>query len=137
MDPTDPSPHPAIAFVRSFHEDLTRWFAGTDQRASVLGRLRDAVSPEMVLVYPSGTRLTGARFIESIEPLYGSSPGFTASIESPSLIRADTDYALVSYIETQTGARQSATANERSAFALIERDGNRWRWRFIQETAMQ
>ena len=137
MNHGDSPTHPAIAFVHAFHEDLTRWFAGTEDRDRVLGRLREAVSPDMILVYPSGERLTGAEFIASIAPLYGNSPGFTASIESPSLVKAGTDYALVSYVETQAGARQSASSNKRSAFALIERDAGVWRWRFIQETALR
>lgn len=90
----------------------------------------------MVLVYPSGRRFTGAGFLESIEDLYGSSPGFVATISDLELIQGDEHYAAVAYVESQTGARRSTPNNRRSALAVVVRDGNHWAWRFIQETAL-
>ena len=128
--------HPAITFVHAFHADLTRWFLGTGDRQAVWSRLAQATSPEMVLVYPSGRRLRGDELLKSIEDLRGKSPGFEASISELELIRGDESYAVVSYVETQTGARQSKADNQRSALAVIVREGDDWQWRFIQETAL-
>ena len=128
--------HPAKAFVYAFHADLSRWFTGDGDREAVWSRLVRGTSPDMVLVYPSGRRLNRAELLQSIEGLHGKSPGFEASISELELIRGNEDYAVVSYVETQTGARQSKADNQRSALAVIVRDGNEWRWRFIQETAL-
>lgn len=126
--------HPAVEFVHAFHSDLTDWFAGHRERASVHERLARSLHDEMVLVYPSGNRLLGREFLASIAELYGASPHFVASISNVELIRGDEDHAVVAYVETQTGARNSESENQRSALALIVRCGDGWRWRFIQET---
>ena len=128
--------HPAKAFVREFHADLTAWFSGDSPMDQVWRQLERATHPEMVLVYPSGERLSGAAFLKSIESLHGRSPGFVASVSDIELVYADDDRAVVSYKETQTGARQSAAENQRSALALVVRQGGVWTWRFIQETAL-
>ena len=128
--------HPAVGFVHAFHADLTRWFAGTEARDSVYDRLAQSLHPDMVLVYPSGNRMLGAEFLTSIADLHGSSPGFVASISDTELIRGDGSHAVVAYVETQTGARNSQSENRRSALALIVRRSDAWCWRFIQETGL-
>ena len=128
--------HPAIEFVYEFHRDLTCWFAGTGDSAAVLQRLGASLHPEMALVYPSGRRLLGAELVRTIADFNGSSPGFVASISDAELIRGDEDHAVVAYVETQTGARNSASENRRSALALIVRYQDRWCCRFIQETGL-
>ena len=130
------SDHPAAAFVHAFHADLTHWFAGTDDRAAVWSRLTGSVSDDMVLVYPSGQRLRGEEFLRTIQDRYGTSPGFVASISDLELVQGDANHGVVAYVEAQTGARASAVSNRRSAFALVQRAGDRWVWRFIQETAL-
>jgi len=132
MDPG----HPATTFVHAFHADLTRWFSGTGDREVVWSRLAEGTSPDMVLVYPSGRRLGGGELLQSIEELHGTSPGFEATISDLELIRGGQSFAVVSYVETQTGARQSRADNRRSALAVIVRDSDHWQWRFIQETAL-
>ncbi|MEM8607430.1 MAG: DUF4440 domain-containing protein [Myxococcota bacterium] len=127
--------HPAVNFVHGFHADLTHWFTGDGERALVRERLASALHPEMVLVYPSGNRLGGAEFLESIDALYGTSQGFVASISNTELLVGDVEHAVVAYVETQTGARNSQSVNSRSALALVVRRDDRWVWRFIQETA--
>lgn len=128
--------HPAIEFVHRFHQHLSDWFAGRRPEAEVW-RALVAASPEtMGLVYPSGQRLTGAQFLESIESRYGTSPGFLATIEGAQLVRDEPDHAVVAYQEVQQQATHSKSDNRRSALALIERDETGWRWRFIQETDM-
>lgn len=128
--------HPAAHFVHAFHEQLTRWFSGSHEREATLAALAATCPPTMSLVYPSGLELSGDAFIDSIAGLHGKSPGFEATITDLELLHAGPEHAVVRYVEGQTGAKQSAASNRRSAFALIERSEGRWRWRHIQETAM-
>ncbi|MEM7435136.1 MAG: DUF4440 domain-containing protein [Myxococcota bacterium] len=131
-----PQSHPVVPFVRAFHEDLSRWFSGSGDRDTVSERLRAAVHPDMVLIYPSGRRLTGEAFLESIAELFGSSPGFVARVSDVNVIQSDDRHAVVAYVETQSGARQSAGHNVRAALAAVVVRGDACQWRFIQETAL-
>lgn len=126
----------AEAFVHRFHADLTAWFAGTGDRDQTWRSLHAATPDSMCLVYPSGTTLTGGAFLDSIADRYGSSPEFLASIGDVSVVRQAPDHAVVSYVESQAGARTSTASNARSALAVVERAGTGWRWVHIQETAL-
>lgn len=124
------------AFVAAFHESLTDWFSGAGPRETVWSRLVQACPASMVLIYPSGTRLSGGAFLETIETRFGSSPGFEAWVTDVEVVHLGEASATVAYVEAQTGARSSADENRRSALAALDRVDGRWRWRFIQETAM-
>ncbi|MEM7135221.1 MAG: DUF4440 domain-containing protein [Myxococcota bacterium] len=128
--------HPVVPFVHAFHEDLSRWFSGSGDRDATAERLRAAVHPNMVLIYPSGRRLAGKAFLDSIEDSFGSSPGFVARVSEVNVIQGDDTHAVVAYVETQSGARQSAGHNVRAALAVVVVRGEACQWRFIQETAL-
>ncbi len=127
------SEHPAKTFIHRFHAHLTHWFAGTGSREQTWAFLERASPAEMVLVYPSGTRLTGASFLETIRERYGSSPGFVASIHDLEIVAEAKDHYVVAYIEAQKAATASAGENRRSALAVVTRS-EPLRFRFIQET---
>ena len=131
-----PDPDSACAFVSWFHDQLSRWFAGKGNRDEVWRALVAHTPKDMSIVYPSGKRLSGQELLRSIEDGFGASPGFNASVSDLEVVLSATTHAVVSYIETQRGARRSESENTRSALALVSRDGDRWKWRFIQETAM-
>ena len=127
----------ADEFVRQFHVDLTRWFSGQGNQELVWQALCDSAHADMELVYPSGTKLSGAAFLQSIAELFGKSPGFTAQAIDVKVVHSDATHAVVSYIEEQHGARSSDTQNRRSALAFLLQSNSSWVWRFIQETAIQ
>ena len=127
--------HPAATFVRAYHATLTEWFSGAGDRKRVWSRLEEGTPANMTLVYPSGERLDGSAFLESVRGAWGQSPGFDASITNLELVHEGANHVVVAYVELQRGARQSASINARSALALIVRDGGSWKWRFVQETA--
>ncbi len=129
-------PDTPTAFVHAFHSDLTGWFSGQGFRAEIWRRFEAASPAEMKLVYPSGARLTGAEFLDSIRGLFGTSPGFEASVSEVEELVTTSDHAVVAYVETQAAAQNSAALNRRSALAVLERPQGQWRWRFIQETAL-
>ncbi|MEM7157772.1 MAG: hypothetical protein AAF799_33335 [Myxococcota bacterium] len=127
---------PVAAFVHAFHDDLTAWFSGSGDRTEVWARLEAACRPLQGLVYPSGTRLTGPEFLDTIADRFASSPGFVAAIENLEVVHQASDHAVVAYHEVQAGARQSSTRNRRAALALVALTGEGCTWRFIQETAL-
>ena len=124
------------AFVHAFHRDLSGWFSGQGSREEIWRRFQATSPAEMKLVYPSGARLSGAAFLDSIRDRFGTSPGFEASVSDVEELLVQPDHAVVAYVETQTAARHSATTNRRCALAVLERRDGQWRWRFIQETAL-
>lgn len=130
------APDTPTAFVHAFHSDLTGWFSGQGSRTEIWRRFEATSPPEMKLVYPSGARLTGAEFLHSIRELFGSSPGFEASVSEVEELVTTSDHAVVAYVETQAAAQNSASVNRRRALAVLERPQGQWRWRFIQETAL-
>jgi len=126
--------HPAASFVHWYHEQLTLWFSGAGDRDSVWKALVDHTSGEMAIVFPSGKRWSGQRLLESMEDAFGTSPRFRASISDLEIVHVGENHAMVAYTEVQQGARRSAAYNERTALALLLRDGAAWTWRFVQET---
>ena len=129
--------HPAAAFVVWFHDQLSRWFSGEGNREEIWTALVAHTPPEMAIVYPSGKRLSGQALLRSIEDGFATSPGFRAIISELEVVLSEPTHAVVSYTETQQGARRSRSENTRSALALVIRDEDRWTWRFIQETATE
>ena len=123
-------------FVAEFHADLTRWFSGEGDRQTVWESLSRATPDDMVLVYPSGTSLSGAEFLRSIAERFGSSPGFVASVSDVRTIAEAPGHVAVAYVEEQSGAQQSVSINRRSALAIVNRHDDGWTWRYIQETAI-
>ncbi len=126
----------AQTFVRGFHDDLSRWFSGRGDRDETWRALQHATPPDMTLVYPSGARLTGAAFLDSVRDRHGASEGFVASVSEVRVVARGAEHVVVSYVESQTGAQRSTAHNQRSALAVIDTRGPRWAWRFIQETAL-
>lgn len=124
-----------IDFVRDFHADLTGWFSGSGDRDAIWARFEETCPPDMTLVYPSGTKMGGVPFLESIRDRFGRSPGFEAMIVEPEIVVETADHAVVAYAEVQTQARESDPDNHRSALAVLLRSERGWRWRYIQETS--
>jgi hypothetical protein len=50
-------------FVSQFHANLTSWFAGTNDSVAAWSALKYACPDNMVLVYPSRAKLSGAEFV--------------------------------------------------------------------------
>ena len=131
-----PSPSSPSQFVVEFHALLTAWFSGSVERETVWRALAETCPEGMRLIYPSGQRLDGAGFLRSIENRFATSPGFRAWIEDLEVLQSGPDFAVVAYVEAQTGATASDAENRRAAMALVGRTDGEWSWRFIQETAL-
>lgn len=68
-------------FVSQFHANLTSWFAGTNDSVAAWSALKYACPDNMVLVYPSRAKLSGAEFEQSISNHPRNNVGFSATVE--------------------------------------------------------
>ncbi len=123
-------------FVDQFHANLTAWFAGSDDSGAAWSALEQACPDNMALVYPSGAKLSGADFLQSISNHPRDNAGFLASVEHIEVLSESTNEGVVAYVEVQVGAANSATENRRSALAMVQQGPQGWCWRYIQETSL-
>ncbi len=123
-------------FVSQFHANLTAWFSGADDSGAVWSALEQACPGNMVLVYPSGAKLSGAEFLQSIKNNPRNNLRFLATVEHIEVLSESQDLAVVAYVEVQTGAKMTATENRRSALAMVQPGPHGWCWRYIQETSL-
>ena len=54
-------------FVSQFHANLTAWFSGSDDSGAVWSALEQACPGNMLLVYPSGAKLSGTSFSKALK----------------------------------------------------------------------
>ena len=123
-------------FVSQFHANLTAWFTGSDDSGAVWIALEQACPDNMLLVYPSGAKLSGPKFLQSIKDNPRNNVGFLATVEQIEVLSESPDYGVVAYVEVQVGAEKSATQNKRSALAMVQSSPQGWCWRYIQETGL-
>jgi ketosteroid isomerase-like protein len=123
-------------FVSQFHANLTSWFTGANDSGAGWSALKYACPDNMVLVYPSGAKLSGAEFVQSISNHPRNNAGFLATVEQIQVLSESTNEGLVAYVEVQAGAEKSTAENRRSALAMVQRGPLGWCWRYIQETSL-
>ena len=123
-------------FVIQFHANLTSWFAGTNDSVAAWSALKYACPDNMVLVYPSRAKLSGAEFVQSISNHPRNNVGFSATVEQIQVLSESSNEGLVAFVEVQTGAEKSAAQNRRSALVMVQRGPQGWCWRYIQETSL-
>ena len=90
----------------------------------------------MVLVYPSGAKLSGTQFLQSISNHPRNNSEFLASVEQIQVLSESFNHGVVAYDEVQVGAANSTTKNRRSALAMVQQGPQGWCWRYIQETSL-
>ncbi len=123
-------------FVSQFHAHLTAWFADSDDSGAVWSALEYACPDNMVLVYPSGEKLSGTQFLQSISNHPRNNSEFLASVEQIQVLSECFNQGVVAYVEVQVGAANSTTKNRRSALAMVQQGPQGWCWRYIQETSL-
>lgn len=123
-------------FVSLFHANLTGWFSGSSDAVTTWAWLDYACPDNLVLVYPSGTTLTGAEFLQSIRNHPRDNEQFLAVVEQINVLSESASEGVVSYVEVQSGAANSSLENRRAALGLVHKGPHGWRWRHIQETAL-
>ncbi|MEM1383618.1 MAG: hypothetical protein AAF713_04090 [Pseudomonadota bacterium] len=128
----------AIAEVERLHAFLAAWFQGRVATDRFEPDFAGHLHPEFENIQPAGTVLPKQVILDQIEAAHGSNPDFEIAIEEPRLLAAYPEAGLIhaTYVEAQTGAKNSARENRRRSTALFEIAGDRLLWRHLQETGL-
>ncbi len=126
----------ATAEIERLHDVIAGWFRGEIAADRFDPDFAAALHPEFEIVEPSGRRSTREALLDPIRAAHGANPDFRIAIEEPRLLGTWPGLALATYVEFQTGARNSAPENRRRSTALFAEVGGRWLWRHLHETAL-
>ncbi|MFT5507285.1 MAG: hypothetical protein ACI89J_000349 [Hyphomicrobiaceae bacterium] len=124
--------------IEDVHTFIAAWFRGDVACDDALydAKLAGRMAADLVNIQPSGQMLTRADLVEGIRQGYGGSPEFRISISDVALRAADQSRALVTYVEHQSGAKNSASDNRRisSVWFDVTADTAPPMWLHIHET---
>lgn len=131
--------------VKAIHAFISSWFRGDLPNDARLfdESFRCHWSRDLVNIQPSGAALTGEEVLSAIEAGHGQNPAFEISITDCTVRHVSVDGSrqliLATYVEHQTGAKNSASANTRISTGLFERKAgeNRLTWLHLQETGVE
>lgn len=126
---------PAIEEIIRLHDVISGWFRGDLPAARFDPDFADALHPGFENIQPSGAVLSRADLVDPIRAAHGTNPDFRITIEHPRVIATWPGLILATYVEYQTGARNSAPMNRRRSTVLFE-TGPRLIWRHLQETGL-
>ncbi|MCH9809251.1 MAG: DUF4440 domain-containing protein [Alphaproteobacteria bacterium] len=126
--------------VEAVHVFIAAWFRGdvAKDRGEFDRQLGQRFHPEMINIQPSGRALNMTELLEPIFDAHGSNPNFQISIREFQLVAIKGEIAMATYIEDQTGARNSTPNNSRISSVLFELRGAESKpvWRHLHETAL-
>ena len=124
------------AEIVDLHDFISGWFRGEIPADRFDTGFAARLHPAFENIQPAGKVFTRAELLEPIRAAHGSNPDFRISIETPRLLGQWPGLVLATYVEFQTGARQSARENRRRSTVLFEISANRLIWRYLQETGL-
>lgn len=131
--------------VKAIHAFISSWFRGDVPNEAKLfdESFRSHWAPDLVNIQPSGAALAGEEVLSAIQAGHGKNPAFDISITDCTVrhasARGSRQLILATYVEHQTGAKNSASTNTRISTGLFERkEGeNRLTWLHLQETGVE
>lgn len=124
-----------IEEIIRLHDVISGWFRGEIAKDRFEPDFAAALHPAFENIQPSGEVLSRADLMDPIRAAHGNNPGFQITIETPRVIQTWPGLILATYVELQTGARNSASENRRRSTVLFE-TGDQLLWRHLQETAL-
>lgn len=138
MDPFADPAKAAPAEIEDLHVFIESWFRGTVPTDRFAEDFSDRLHPAFENIQPSGKTLSRADLLEPIRAAYGVNPDFRIQIRDVRLLGAWPADRLIhaSYVEAQSGARNSEPDNDRRSTVLFEVSQDRLVWRHLQETAL-
>eukprot|EP00041_Stephanoeca_diplocostata_P016923 m.335923 g.335923 ORF g.335923 m.335923 type:complete len:131 (+) comp20528_c0_seq5:142-534(+) len=96
----------------------------------------DRLHQSFVNIQPAGKELSRSVLVNGIRNGYGTSPEFRITIKDFKLRWSTDTHALATYVEVQTGARNSAATNARISSLLFEVQDDGISWIHLQETGI-
>ncbi|MEO1490767.1 MAG: hypothetical protein AAFV19_01265 [Pseudomonadota bacterium] len=124
--------------IERLHAFIEGWFRGTMPKDTFAQGFANRLHAGFENVQPSGAVLSRADLLDPIRDAHGRNPDFRIKIRDVRLLGAWPEAKLIqaSYIEAQTGARNSAADNDRRSTVLFESPLGRLIWRHLHETAV-
>lgn len=126
----------AIIEIERLHTFISGWFRGEFEQADFEPGFTQALHPQFENIQPSGAVLTRSELLDPIRAAHGSNRDFRITIEEPRILGTWPGFVQATYVELQTGARNSAPENRRRSTVLFEEGKRRLIWRHLQETAI-
>ncbi|MGH1482165.1 MAG: hypothetical protein ACRBM6_26130 [Geminicoccales bacterium] len=120
--------------VVDLHDFFTDWFNGTADRDLLERRFLSRLDPAFTLIPPEGTVLEAADIGSAFQDAFGMNKGFRIQIRDVTIQRDMEAHVLATYTEWQTGAQQSAFANNARITTVLMEKGTPFQWLHIQET---
>lgn len=129
------------AEIEAAHRFISAWFRGEgpESAEAFAAGLADRIAPGLINIQPAGRVLTGEELLSSIQDRHGANPLFRIEIGDVALRHVGGDGSvLATYVEKQSGARQSNPENDRISTVLMRRraDDGALEWLHIHETAV-
>ena len=117
------------------HTVIEGWFQGTLPIDRFDDAFADALHRDFLMIQPAGVVLDRTQTLDSIYAAHGANPAFCITIEDPHVIGTWPGLIAATYVESQSGARNSASSNRRRSSVLFE-TGPRLLWRHLHETGL-
>jgi len=130
--------------VKAIHAFISAWFRGVVPKDAQLfdKSLRIHWARDLINIQPSGAALAGEEVLSAIQAGYGENPAFEISIADCTVRHVfeegSRQFILATYVEHQTGARNSSSTNTRISTGLFERKkgSSDLTWLHLQETGV-
>ena len=126
----------AVAEIIRLHDFISGWFRGEIAGNRFEPDFASHLHPSFENIQPSGKVLSRADLLEPICAARGNNPDFRIKIEEPRLLAIWAGALMATYVEHQTGARNSAPDNRRRSTVLFEIGEGGLFWRHLQETGL-
>lgn len=127
--------------IETVHRFISAWFRGEEPNSAKAysAGLANRLASNLVNIQPAGRVLTCAELLSSVRDHHGANPSFRIEITDVVLRSVFGDgLVLATYVEKQSGARQSISENTRISTVLMRRraEDGRLEWLHIHETAV-
>jgi len=120
--------------IVDLHDFFTEWFNGTADRDQLEPRFLSRVHENLQFIPPEGQVMTSSMLKEGFERGYGSNADFRIQIRDVDIRYERGNTVLATYTEWQTGASQSANANNARVTSVLMEMSTPATWLHIQET---
>ncbi|MEM7237761.1 MAG: DUF4440 domain-containing protein [Pseudomonadota bacterium] len=127
----------ATAEIERLHAFISGWFRGEIDESAFGPDFADRLHPQFENIQPLGVVLTKPDLLEPIMQARGSNTDFRIAIREPRILGTWPGVILATYVEEQTGARNTVPPdNDRRSTVLFCVEGRALVWRHLQETAL-